>query len=111
MAKPKTPTRQAPQASTEAVEGIRQESNTKVASKPKQANTTAKKASTGGRRGRPKKVVVDKITEDALASPPIKLTYKYDPKWDEEPKPSLYRRFKDWLVFKLYHYTSYFKGY
>ena len=55
MTKRKTTSKQAPQAPVEAVEDVKQESNTKVASKPKQAKTTAKKASTGGRRGRPRR--------------------------------------------------------
>lgn len=118
MTKRKTTTKQAPQAPTESVESVKQKSNTKVA----QANTTAKKASTGGRRGRPKKTVVEPNATEVNFPAPLQkavdvesrtITY-VDPMTmaaKQEPKPSLYSRFKDWLVFKLYYYTSYFRGY
>lgn len=123
LTKRKTPTKQAPQDSTEAVESFKQESNTKVA----QATTTAKKASTGGRRGRPKKTVVEPKVEINIPAPVSKvidvdsrtITYVYPSvltkhvvtDYGVAPQPSKYEQFKAWLVFKLYHYTSYFRGY
>lgn len=125
--KPKATSTAAPQAPTEAIESVKAETNTTVASKPKQANTTAKKASTGGRRGRPKKALVERVDDD--------LVYTEDGKQllDEalttvnkvidvdsrtityvsagNAVPSKYEQFKAWLVFKLYYYTSYFRGY
>lgn len=120
-------------APVEAVEDVKQESNTKVASKPKQAKTTAKKASTGGRRGRPKKALVEKVGDDIVYTEAGKklldetlttvskaidvdsrtITY-VDPMTmaaKQEPKPSSYDRFKDWVVGKIYYYTSFFRGY
>jgi hypothetical protein len=91
-----TPTTINSTAPTKAVESIEVKSNTSVAPKAKKANSTTTGAS---KRPRSKKVV-EAVIEDAPASPPIKITYKYDPKWDEEPKLSLYDRFVGWL-FKL----------
>ena len=71
MTKRKTTTKQAPQASTATLESVKQESNTTVTTKSKQANSTTKKASTGGRRGRPKKV---KQLEGTIESQDIKIT-------------------------------------
>lgn len=118
MTKRKTPTKQVPQASTEAVESVNQESNTKVA----QAITTVKKASTGGRRGRPKKIVVEPNAIEVNFPAPLQKVVDVESRtitYVEEnggtlvanKPPSLYSRFKDWLVFKLYYYTSYFRGY
>jgi len=113
MTKRKTTSKQAPQTPTEAVESVKQKSNTKVA----QANTTAKKASTGGRRGRPKKVV-DKSTEVEVVSRLIQkagdvdsriITY-VDPMTlaaKQEPKPSLYDRFVGWLFRITYNFRGY----
>ena len=109
-------------APKQAVESDKAESNTVATPKPKRANSKAPAKP----RGRPKKVVVQlqgiveprdvKIT----ISPPAPVskaidvdsrTVTYWEKQEVTPAPSLYSRFKAWLVFKLYYYTSYFKGY
>lgn len=117
MTRRKTTTKQAAQAPTEAVESVKQKSNTKVA----QANTTAKKASTGGSRGRPKKVVdksaevevvsrlVQKVAD--VESPIITYVGPMTMAAKQEPEPSLYDRFVAWLTYKLYQITFPFRGY
>ncbi len=122
MTKRKTP--QKPNAAInstppkQAIESDKVESNTVATPKPKRANSKAPAKP----RGRPKKVVVEKPTppegrvgqEYQMPVPVIKaidvdsrtITYASTGK-----PPSLYSRFKDWLVFKLYYYTSYFRGY
>lgn len=100
-------------ARKQAVESDKDESNTVATTKPKRANSKA----TAKPRGRPKKVVVEPKVEINLPAPVSKaidvdsrtITY-----WEEQevaPTPSLCSRFKDWLVFRLYFYTSYFRGY
>ncbi len=113
-------------APTSPVESVKVETKAKVASKSKQANSTVKKATTKP-RGRSKKVVAEPTVEINLPAPVSKavdvdsrtITY-VDPRvltkhvvtdYGVEPKPSKYGQFKAWLVFKLYHYTSYFRGF
>lgn len=118
MTKRKTTSKQAPQAPTEAVGSVKQESNTKVA----KANTTVKKASTGGRRGRPKKVVDGPKAIEVKFPAPVQKVVDVDSRTityvdpmtmavKREPEPSLYDRFVGWLTYKLYYYTSYFRGF
>ena len=106
--KPKAPPTVVPTINSAApvslIEGVKAETKAKVASEGKQANTSAKNPPSK-HRGRPKKVVVKEIEEAPIT--PLKITYKYDPKWDREPKPSLYDRFVGWL-FKV---TYLFRGY
>lgn len=98
-----TPTTINSTAATKSVESVEVRTNTTVTPKPKKANSTTTGAS---KRTRSKKVV-DEVIEDAPASPPVKITYKYDPKWDEEPKPSLYDRFVGWLCRVTYNFRGY----
>ena len=116
--KPKTTVPVAPtsplQAPTEAVESVKAESKAKVATKSKQANSTAKKA-TAKPRGRSKKVVAEPAVEVNLPAPVSKaidvgsrtITYASA----GNAVPSKYEQFKAWLVYKLYVVTSYFRGY
>ena len=113
-------------APTSPVEGVKSESKAKVATKSKQANSTAKNATTKP-RGRSKKVVAEPTVDINLPAPVSKaidvdsrtITY-VDPRvltkhvvtdYGVEPQPPKYEQFKAWLVFKLYHYTSYFRGF
>lgn len=94
-------------------------------------SSKATNKTTGKPRGRPKKVLVGNDVELTINSVPVDITFpapvnkaidvtpKVKPEVHygnlgrvaSEPKPSLYSRFKDWLVFKLYYYTSYFRGF
>lgn len=108
MTKRKTTTKQAPQASTESVESV----EATVASKPKQANTTAKKASTGGRRGRPKKMVVQlQTTSEAVHKLAEVVVAVKDEVIKVTESRTLYERVAAWLTYKLYQITSPFRGY
>lgn len=114
MTKRKTTSKQVPQAPTEAVESVKQETNTKVASKPKQANTTVKKASTGGRRGRPKKTVVKvevpELTQEDKAERILRANVtitQVEPETLVEPTLSLYGRFVGWLFRITYNFRGY----
>lgn len=129
MTKRKTP--QKPNAAInstppkQAVGSDKVESNTVAAPKPKRANNKAPAKP----RGRPKKALVERVGDDLVYTEDGKqlldealttvnkvidadsrtITY-----WEEQevtPTPSLYSRFKAWLVFKLYHYTSFFRTY
>lgn len=110
-------------APKQAVESDNGESNTVAAPKTKRANSKAPAKP----RGRPKKALVERVGDD--------LVYTEDGKQllDEalttvnkvidvdsrtvtyvsagNAVPSKYEQFKAWLVFKLYYYTSYFRGY
>ena len=90
-----------------------------MSDKPKQTKRANSKAPAKP-RGRPKKIVGEPTVEINLPAPvskavdvahPIKITYKYDPAWDKETTPSLYSRFRGWLVYKLCVVTSYFRGF
>ena len=101
-------------APTSPVESVKVESKAKVASKGKQANSTAKKAPAKP-RARSKKAVVEPKVEINLPAPVSKaidvdsrtITYASAGK----AVPSKYEQFKAWLVYKLYYYTSYFRGF
>jgi len=113
-------------APTSPVESIKVESKARVATKSKQANSTAKKAPAKP-RARSKKAAVkvdvpelsqqDKDARILRANvtitqvDPSVLTKHVVTDCGVEPKPSKYGQFKAWLVFKLYHYTSYFRGF
>lgn len=93
------------------VESVKAESKARVASKGKQANSKAPAKP----KGRPKKAVVEPKVEINLPAPVSKavdvdsrtITYSSA----DNAVPSKYEQFKAWLVFKLYHYTSYFRGF
>lgn len=90
------------------VENVKAESNTVVAPKHKQANSKAPAKP----RGRPKKkVIIEQVYE--VLEPKGEVTYVAPNRaiLVADKPPSLYSRFKAWLVFKLYHYTSYFRGF
>lgn len=120
-------------APTSPVESVKAETKAKVASKGKQANSTAKKGISAANkspakpRGRSKKIVAEPTVEVNLPAPVSKaidvdsrtITY-VDPRlltkhvvtdYGVEPQPSKYEQFKAWLVFKLYVVTSYFRGF
>lgn len=100
-------------APVSSIESIKAGTNTVATPKPKRANSKA----TAKPRGRPKKVAVEPKVEINLPAPVSKAidvdsrTITYWEKQEVTPTPSLYSRFKDWLVFKLYYYTSYFRGF
>lgn len=100
-------------APKQAVESDKVESNTVTTPKPKRANNKAPVKP----RGRPKKTVVEPKVEINIPAPVSKAidvdsrTITYWEKQEVMPTISLYSRFKDWLVFKLYYYTSYFRGF
>lgn len=124
--KPKATPTISQNATKQPVEKIKQESNTKVAPKAKASTNASQKTSTG-RRGRPKKALVEKVGDDLVYTENGKqlldesltivnkvidvdsrtITYASA----GNAVPSKYEQFKAWLVSKLYHYTSYFKGY
>ncbi len=141
MTKRKTPAKTPQNATKQLSESVEAKINTTVAKKSKASTNASQKASTG-RRGRPKKALVEKVGDDIVYTEagkklldetlttvsgavevkfpaPVQKAVDVDsrtityvaPETRVDPKPPLYRRFKDWLVFKLYHYTSYFKGY
>jgi hypothetical protein len=110
-------------APTSPIENVKAESKAKVASKPKQANSTAKKAPSKS-RARSKKVTVEghfKPTEENLnklveSSEAAYQKYKETGKLSGttrvvDPEPPKYEQFKAWLVFKLYVVTSLFRTY
>ena len=101
-------------APTSPVESVKAESKARVASKGKQANSTAKKAP----RARSKKAVpveqkkeliAVELVQDSAGKVVAKEARPYASAGNAVP--SKYEQFKAWLVFKLYHYTSYFRGY
>lgn len=99
------------------VESDKAESKAKVASKPKQANTTAKKA-TAKPRARTKKTAPTDQKKELIAVELVQDSAGKVVAQEARPYasagnavPSKYEQFKAWLVFKLYHYTSYFRGY
>lgn len=103
----------------QSVEAIKQESNTKVAPKAKTPTTASQKA-TAKPRGRPKKVKVDKPTETVgrlvrkaadVKSPVITYVAENRAILVADKPQSLYDRFVSWLTYKLYYYTSFFRGY
>mgnify|MGYP003402456706 FL=1 len=117
-------------APTSPIENVKAESKAKVASKPKQANSTAKKGisaankSPSKSRARSKKVTVEghfKPTEENLnklveSSEAAYQKYKETGELSGttrvvDPEPPKYEQFKAWLVYKLYVVTSYFRGY
>lgn len=116
--KPKTPQTVVPTINSTApvkpVESVKAESKARVATKPKQANSTTKKA-TAKPSGRSKKIVGEPTVEINLPAPVSKaldvdsriITYASA----GNAVPSKYEQLKAWLVFKLYHYTSYFRGF
>lgn len=114
MTKRKTTQKLPLQAPTESVETIKEESNSKVAGKPKQVNSTAKKATTKA-KGRSKKVVAEPTVEVNLPAPVSKVidvdsrTITYASAGNAVP--SKYEQFKAWLVYKLCVVTSYFRGF
>lgn len=110
-------------APTSPTEDVKAESKARVASKGKQANSTAKKAPRARSKKAAVKVDIPELSqEDKTARilranvtitqvDPSVLTKHVVTDYGVEPKPSKYEQFKAWLVFKLYHYTSYFRGF
>lgn len=94
--------------STSPVESIKAESNAKVATKPKQANSTAKKAPSKP-RARSKKVA-EIVSPSKVVDVESRIITYVDPMTmaaPTEPKPSLYDRFVGWL----FRVTYLFRGY
>lgn len=104
-------------APTSSVGNVKTESKARVATKPKQANSTATKAPSKP-RARSKKQK-DTFVYEEFPDQTLKQNLVANVLYEQptvvgqlpEPKPSKYEQFKAWLVFKLYHYTSYFRGY
>ena len=105
-------------------EDVKAESKAKVASKGKQANTTAKKGISAANkspakpRARSKKAVpveqkkeliAVELVQDSAGKVVAKEARPYASAGNAVP--SKYEQFKAWLVFKLYVVTSYFRGY
>lgn len=109
-------------APTSPLEGVKAETKAKVASKPKQANSTVKKAPSKP-RSRSKKAVVEKpappegrVGQEHQMPAPVSKVVDVDSRTITYASagnavPSKYEQFKAWLVFKLYVVTSYFRGY
>lgn len=113
--KPKAPSTASPKAPKQPVEAIKQESNTGVAKRTKASTNAPQKASTG-RRGRPKKIVVEPNATEVNSPAPLQKAVDVESRTINYQSagnaiPSKYEQFKAWLVFKLYYYTSFFKGY
>lgn len=104
-------------APTSPVESIKTESKAKVASKPKQANSTAKKAPSKPRSRTKKAVPVEQkkelIAVELVLNSAGKVVAREAQPYASAGNavPSKYEQFKAWLVFKLYVITSYFRGY
>ena len=95
-------------ASTSPVEGVKVETKARVATKPKQANSTAKKAPNKP-RARSKKVA-EIVSPSKVVDVESRIITYVDPMTylaPAERKPSLYDRFVGWL-FKV---TYLFRGY
>lgn len=95
-------------ASVSSVEGVKAETKAKVASKPKQANSTAKKAPAKPRL-RSKKVA-EIVSPSKVVDAESRIITYVDPMTlakPAEPKPSLYDRFVGWL----FRVTYLFRGY
>lgn len=93
-------------ASVSPIESIKTESKAKVASKPKQASSTAKKATqkavttkTQTKRPRTKKAVEIISPTKVVDAESLNITYVNPMTLAKptEPKPSLYDRFVGWL--------------
>ena len=104
-------------APTSPVESIKVETKAKVASKPKQANSTTKKAPAKP-RARSKKAVPVEQKKELIAVELVQDSAGKVVAQEAQPYasagnavPSKYEQFKSWLVFKLYVVTSYFRGY
>ena len=106
-------------APVSSIESDKAESNTVATPKPRRANSKA----TAKPRARTKKVVVEKpvppegrVGQEYQMPAPISKAIDVDSRTITYASagnavPSKYEQFKAWLVFKLYHYTSYFRGY
>ena len=104
-------------APTSPVESVKAESKARVATKPKQANNTAKKAPSKP-RARSKKAVPVEQKKELIAVELVQDSAGKVVAQEARPYasagnavPSKYEQFKAWLVFKLYIVTSYFRGF
>ena len=110
-------------APTSPVESVKAESKARVASKGKQANSTAKKAPRARSKKAAVKVDIPELSqEDKTARilranvtitqvDPSVLTKHVVTDYGVAPQPSKYEQFKAWLVYRLYVVTSYFRGF
>lgn len=126
MTKRKTPAKTPQNATKQLSESVEAKINTTVAKKSKASTNASQKASTG-RRGRPKKALVEKVGDDLVYTENGKqlldesltivnkvidvdsrtITYASA----GNAVPSKYEQFKAWLTYKLYQITSPFRGY
>ena len=111
------------EATKQLSESVEAKSNTRVAKTTKAPTNAPQKASTTKPRGRPKKVVTEKpVPPEGRGGQEYQMPAPVSKAIDVDSRnityasagnavPSKYAQFKAWLVFKLYYYTSYFKGY